>query len=142
MNETDQVEAMATLERAQLIERRVKASGRWFPLYMLLSGALAFVLVVAVEAFFPEGAARYAVTAGYAAGVYLLGWWACAHEVHPALGRRRLLVATGVWLGCYLIVIGPVVRWQAGSSPAWWSAAAAAMALPFAFGAWWQWKRS
>jgi hypothetical protein len=44
--------------------------------------------------------------------------------------------------GGYLIVLGPVVRWQAGSSLAWWSAAAAAMALPFVVGAWWQWTRS
>jgi hypothetical protein len=42
----------------------------------------------------------------------------------------------------YLVVIGPLVRWQAGESLGWWSLAAAVLASPLLVGAWREWGRS
>jgi hypothetical protein len=68
--------------------------------------------------------------------VGLLGWWADSHGAHPRRAVRRLVVATAVWFGGYLLVVGPLVRWQAGQSAGWWVAAAAALASPFFVVAW------
>jgi hypothetical protein len=109
---------------------------------MVLMGLLAFGLIVAVEVFFPSFGARLAATAVWAVAIALFGAWAESHDVQPRGGRRALLIATAAWFGAYLVVIGPVVRWQAGASLGWWSAAGAVMALPFLVGAWLDWRRA
>jgi hypothetical protein len=76
---------------------------------------------VAVEALFPSGIGRVAAAAAaWALVVILLSRWAEAHDVPQGAGRR-LLTATAVWFGVYLVVIGPLVRcrpasrWAGGS---------------------------
>ncbi|MDQ3764155.1 MAG: hypothetical protein M3460_21990 [Actinomycetota bacterium] len=105
-------------------------------------GVLAFVLIVTVEAFFPSGPARYAALAVWALAMGFLGWWAESHDVHPPKAGRRLYIATALWFGSYLVAIGPLVRWQADTSLAWWTVAAAVMASPFLVAAWLQRRRS
>lgn len=135
-------EARAALDDAARVGGRTRAAGRWWSGYMVLMGVLAFALIVAVEAFFPSFAARLAATAVWALAMVLVGAWARSHEVQPRGGSRALLIATAAWFGTYLVVIGPVVRWQAGTSLGWWSAAAALMALPFLVAAWREWRRT
>jgi hypothetical protein len=134
-------EARAALRDAAQAERRTRAAGRWFPRYLLLMGVLAYALIVVVEVAFPSGAARFGATATWALAMVLLGLWADAHDVHPHRAGRRLVTATAIWFGAYLLVIGPLVRWQAGTSLGWWLVAAAALASPFLVGAWREWRR-
>jgi hypothetical protein len=135
-------DARAALRGASRVERQTRAASRWFPKYMLLLGLSAFALIVTVEAFFPTGGARVGAAVAWALMVGLLGMWAASHDVFPAGAGRRVLIAGVIWFAAYLFAIGPLVRWQAGTSLAWWSLASAVMASPFLVGAWWQWRRS
>lgn len=142
MAEQDEARARTALDEAARARGRTTAAGRWWSGYMVLMGLLAFGLIVAVEAFLPSFAARVAATVAWAVAIGLLGAWARAHDVQPRGGCRRLLIAMAAWFGVYLVVIGPLVRWQAGTSPGWWSAAGAVMALPFLVAAWREWMRT
>ncbi|WP_020577901.1 hypothetical protein [Actinopolymorpha alba] len=142
MVEQDAARARTVLGEAARAGGRTTAAGRWWSGYMVLMGLLAFGLIVAVEAFFPSFAARLAATVAWAMAIGLLGTWARSHEVQPRGGFRRLLIAMAAWFGAYLVVIGPVVRWQAGTSLGWWSAAGGVMALPFLVGAWREGRRT
>jgi len=124
-------DAGAQLRDAARVQDRTRAATRWFAGYALLMGLAAVALVVAVEVFFPSGLTRLVAAAGWAVAVGLLGWWADSHGAYPQRAARRLMVATAVWFGAYLLVVGPLVRWQAGQSPGWWGLAAAALAAPF-----------
>jgi hypothetical protein len=97
---------------------------------------------VVVEVFLPASDARIAVAVLWGAALALLGWWGESRDVHPPKARRRMNVSIAVWLGSYVLVIGPLVRWQAGTSLAWWSLASAVMAAPFLVSAWLEWRRS
>jgi hypothetical protein len=132
----------AMLSNASRAERETRAASRWYRGYLLLMGVLAFAVIVAIEAFVPWGPARYAALAAWALAMGFLGWWAESHDVFPARARRRLYIAMALWFGSYLVVIGPLVRWQADTSLAWWSVAAAVMASPFLVAAWLQRRRS
>ncbi|MGH3392300.1 MAG: hypothetical protein ACRDOO_25805 [Actinomadura sp.] len=134
-------DANAALNDAQRVERQTRAASRWWARYMLLSGILAFALIVAVEVFFPTGAARYGALGAWTLGVVLVGWWADSHGVHPQGARNRYMTAMGVWFLSYALLIGPLVRWKAGTSLAWWSLASAVMASPFLVAAWWKRER-
>jgi hypothetical protein len=136
MTDPSTPDAGAQLRDAARVQNRTRAATRWFTGYALLMGLAAFALVVAVEVFFPSGLTRLAAAAGWAVAVGLLGWWADSHGVYPQRAARRLLVATAVWFGTYLLAVGPLVRWQAGQSAGWWVVAAAALASPFLVVAW------
>jgi hypothetical protein len=129
-------EARAVLRNAARAERRTRTAGHWFLRYLLFMGILAFALIVVIEVAFPSGAARFGATAVWALAMVLLGWWADSHDVHPHRAGRRLVAATAIWFGAYLLVVGPLVRWQAGTSLGWWLVAAAVLASPFLVGAW------
>ncbi len=131
----------ATLSNASRAQRQTRAASRWYPRYLLLMALLAFALIVAVEVFFPSGPARYAASATWALMMGLLGWWGESHDVFPAKAARRVSIATVLWFGSYLVVIGPLVRWLADTSLVWWSVAAAVMASPFLVVAWWAAQR-
>jgi hypothetical protein len=142
MTEQDVTRARTVLDDAARAGGRTTAAGRWWSGYMVLIGLLAFGLIVTVEAFVPSFGARLVATVVWAGAIGLLGMWALSHEVQPQGGCRRLLIAMAAWFGAYLIVIGPIVRWRAGTSVGWWSAAGAVMALPFLLGAWREWRRT
>lgn len=142
MADQDASRARTVLDEAARAGGRTTAAGRWWPGYMALMGVLAIGLIVVVEAFFPSFAARLAATVTWAVAIGLLGAWARSHQVQPRGGCRRFLIAMAAWFGAYLVLIGPVVRWQAGTSPGWWSGAGAVMALPFLLSAWHEWRRT
>jgi hypothetical protein len=142
MSDRDTGDARAALDNAARAERQTRAASRWFPRYLLLLGASGFALIVAIEALFPEGSARGYALGAWVLGVALLSWWADTHDVHPERAGRRVLFATAVWFGSYLLLIGPLVRWQAGTSLGWWTLAAAVMASPFLVAAWREWRRT
>ncbi|MFI5487936.1 hypothetical protein [Micromonospora echinaurantiaca] len=127
----DATQARTVLAEAARVGDRTRAAGRWWSGYLALMGLSAFAVIVAVEVFFPSFGARLAATVGWAVATGLLGAWAQSRQVQPRGGWVGLLIATAAWFGMYLVLIGPVVRWQAGTSLGWWSAAAAVMALPF-----------
>lgn len=136
MGDRDESEAQVMLRQAAQAAGRTRAASRWYSRYLLLVGLLAFVLIVAVEVFFPSGLARVAAATGWAVAMLLAGWWGASHDVFPERANRRLIVAGAVWFGSYLLVLGPIVRWQAGTSLLWWSLAALVLASPFVAGAW------
>jgi len=136
MQDRNPSDVRATLDDAARAQRQARVASRWFPWYLLLLGASAFALIVAIEALFPSGTGRVAAAAAWALVVVLLSRWAESHDVVPRGAGRRLLIATAVWFGVYLVVIGPLVRWQAGESLGWWSLAAAVLTSPFLVGAW------
>ncbi len=119
------------LRDAARVEARVRSASRWYPRYLAAMGVLAFALIVGTEALFPTGIARYAVIAAWALAWLVLGWWAASRDVHPQGGRRRVTLVVAVWFATYLFLLGPLVRWQAGYSPAWWVVAALVVASPF-----------
>jgi hypothetical protein len=130
------------LGEAKRVTDQAKAASRWWPRYVMLLGLLAFSLILTVEVLVPSGPARTGGAAVWAVAVILLGRWAESHDVYPRNARRWLLVAMAIWFGCYLVALGPVVRWLAGSSPVWWSVASAAMAAPFLLVGVREWRRS
>lgn len=142
MSDRTTSDARATLSNASQAERQTRAASRWFPRYLMLMGVLAFAVIVTVEVFFPSGNARFAALAAWALMMGLLSWWAESHDVYPEKARRRVFIATALWFGSYLVAIGPLVRWQADTSLAWWSVAAAVMASPFLILAWRDRRRS
>jgi hypothetical protein len=134
--EHDVSQARSALGAAARAADRTTAAVRWWSGYMVGMGVLAFALIVVVEAVFPSFAARLVAAVVWAVATGLLGTWAQSHSVQPRGGLRWLLVATALWFAAYLIVVGPLVRWRAGTSLGWWSLAAAVMALPFLVVAW------
>ncbi|SDS20607.1 hypothetical protein [Actinopolymorpha singaporensis] len=124
-------DARAALTDASRAGSRTRAAGRWWARYLLLVGVLAFALVVAIEVLFPDGFARYVASGAWTIAMGLLAWWADSHEVQPRGAGRRLLVATAIWFGAYLLLIGPIVRWRADDSLGWWTLAALVLAMPF-----------
>jgi hypothetical protein len=134
-------QARAALDRAAAVAGRTTAAGRWWSGYMVLIGVLAVGLIVMVEAVFPSFAARLVAAIIWAVVIGALGTWAQSHDVQPRGGVRWLLLAMAAWFAAYLVVLGPLVRWRAGTSLGWWCAAAVVMALPFPLAAWREWRR-
>ncbi len=124
-------DARSALTDASRAGSRTRAAGRWWPSYLLLLGVVAFALIVAIEALFPDGFARYVASGVCWIAMGVLAWWADSHDVQPRGAGRRLLVATVIWFGGYLFVVGPIVRWRAGDSLGWWALAALVLATPF-----------
>lgn len=51
--------------------------------------------------------------------------------VYPAGATRHMYAAFAVWFALYLLIVGPLVRWQFGDSVPAWTLASALMSLPF-----------
>lgn len=124
-------EVRAALESASRVEQQVRAAGRWFPIYMVILGLLAFGFIVGIEVLFPSGIARFGAGVVWAAGMIVAGKWADSHDVYPEGAGRRVWIASGIWFLGYLLVIGPIVRGQGDDSPLWWLLAALGLVLPF-----------
>ena len=123
--------ARPLVRRADEASRKVRAAGRWFAGYLMLLGVLVVGSILTQEAVFHTRPAR-----GYASlpwGLAFMGlvWWAESHDVHPRGKRRWLLVAAGLYFASYAVLLGPLVRWQAGTSPGWWPLASGLFASPF-----------
>jgi hypothetical protein len=92
--------------------------------------------IVALEVAFPSGAARGLAVGVGALALALLSCRAESRDVRPRGAGRTLLVASAVWFGAYLLLLGPLVRWQADESLRWWVPASLVMASPFFVAAW------
>jgi hypothetical protein len=132
----DEPDAHTALSQASQAQRRTIDAGRWFGRYLLAMAGLGFIQIIAIEVFLPDGLGRHGAITGWLATFGLLNWWASSHDVVPAAATRHLYGAAAAWFGSYLVLIGPVVRWKAGTSLAWWSLASAVMASPFIVAAW------
>lgn len=119
------------VRRADEASRTVRAAGRWFAGYLLLLGVLAAGSIFTKEAVFHTGAARFYADLPWGLAFIALVWWAESHDVHPRGKRRWLLVAVGLYFASYIVLLGPLVRWQAGNSPGWWALASVLFASPF-----------
>jgi hypothetical protein len=128
--------------RAERLRARAAADGRWYVWYLAAVAVLSAALVVAVEAFFVDGFARHLALAGWLLATLPVTWWAERRRVRPRGATRSLTVAAAVWFLGYLLLVGPLVRWQFDTSPAAWSLAAAGMSLPFAAAAALMWRRT
>ena len=144
MHEHTGSEAHDLLTHARQVEERTRLAGRWFPSYLVTAGGLAFATVVAFEVFFPtrSGWGYVAAQAGLALALGLLLLWGQSHDVYPHGASRRLTIAVTGWFLGYLLLVGPLVRWQAGDALEWWTLAAALLAAPFFIGAWRARRRS
>lgn len=114
----------------QLRSRTVRA-GRWFSGYLVVIGLVSAASIVVIETVFPDGFARSLTVAAWAVFIVLAGWWAEQRSAYPAGASRYLVTATVIWFGAYLLVIGPLVRWQFGEAMLPWIIAALAMSIPF-----------
>jgi hypothetical protein len=121
---------------AEEASRVVREAGRWFSGYLALLGALAAVWIFTLEAVFPTGTARWVALAWWPLAVIAASRWAENHHVHPRGARPRLMLASILWFGNYVVLVGPLVRWQAGTSPTWWALASLLLASPYFVVAW------
>jgi hypothetical protein len=141
MSEYTQEEARERLDDAARASERTVAASRWFPLCLLFLGFWAFGLILLSEVVAPSGLQRAIVSAAWWLPIFGLLWWVESRDVRPKGAGRRLTIATALWFGAYLFVLGPLVRWQADDSLLWWALASAVMASPFFFFAWRAWRR-
>lgn len=117
---------------ASRAHERAVAAGRWFGGYLAVLGIASAVWIVLLEAVFPEGFSRSLVAGVWAVFVVLSNWWAeQRHLVYPAGATRTLIVACAVWFLAYLLVGGPLVRWQFDTALLPWTFAALVLSLPF-----------
>lgn len=120
-----------TVANAERMRTRAVNAGRWFGGYLAVVGVVSAAWIVLVETVFDDGLARVAVSVGWAALIILASRWAERHVVYPAGATRHMYVAFAVWFVLYLLIIGPLVRWQFGNSVPAWTLASALMSLPF-----------
>lgn len=141
MGQASRSDARTVLDRARLAEERTRAAGDWYPTFLWVVGATSVAWIVVLEVLFHGGSARWYASAGLAAFVGLVAWWGESHDAYPRGANRRLTVATVTWFVAYVWILGPLVRWQAGTSLGWWSLAAAVFATPFFVSAWVEGRR-
>lgn len=124
------------------LREHARRAGRWFAGYLVFLGIISAALIFLMEAFFPEGLPRIAIGVVWAIAWLAGSWWAERHSVYPASASRVLWIAMAIWLGLYLLIIGPPVRWQFDQALVPWAIAALANSLPFFVGAaWMAWRR-
>lgn len=126
-----QMDAGPLTRRAGEASRTVRGAGRWFAGYLMLLGVFATGFVFTKETVFHTGSARFYAILPWGLALFGLIWWAESHDVHPRGGSRWLLVAAGLNFAIYVLLVGPLVRWQAGTSPGWWALASVLFASPF-----------
>ncbi|MGP4015801.1 hypothetical protein [Saccharopolyspora sp. 5N708] len=119
------------LARAASLRARAAAAGGWFRWYLVALGIVSAVQIALVETVFSEGFARYVVIAGWAIVWTLAGLWAERRAVFPAKAKWYVMGAMAVWFGCYAVLVGPLIRWQFGTSLLPWVLAALGLSLPF-----------
>lgn len=128
--ETDRARTpvVADAERARV---RAIEAGRWFGWYLAVIGLVSAGWLVLIETAFAEGIARLLAAATWAALVVLASMWAERHAVYPKGATKYLWLAFATWFALYLLLIGPLVRWQFGDALLPWMVASALMSLPF-----------
>lgn len=135
MDGHDRESAQRSITEATRLREHATAAGRWYGGYLLFLGLASAGLLVLTDALFPDGFGRNLAIGGWFVTVMLASVWAQRRRVFPAGAARATVLATSVWFGSYLLVVGPLVRWQYQDSLLAWTLAAAAMSLPFAVAA-------
>ncbi|GLW63557.1 hypothetical protein Arub01_18010 [Actinomadura rubrobrunea] len=131
---TSPEQARAALAEARRVQERARRSARWFTWFLVATGAVSIAWITAMEAVWPQG--RLALAPVWAALFLMAGFWMNRREALPLGAGRSLMAATLTWFALYLVVVGPVTRWQWGTSVPAWTAASAIAALPFFVAAW------
>jgi len=123
---------------AERVRTHAVAAGRWFSGYLAALGVASAILIVLSNSVFPEGFPRSLTTGAWAVFVVALAsWWAKRHAVYPAGATRSLYLATAVWFLLYLLLVGPLVRWQFDTALLPWTLAALLLSAPFFIAAAW-----
>lgn len=137
MSATSQHPVSAMSAEVERVRARALAAGRWFSGYLAAIGVASAVWIVLLEAVFNEGFSRSITAGAWAVFMALAGWWAERHAVYPAGATRALLLAIGVWFLAYLVLVGPLVRWQFDTALLPWAVAAVLLSVPFFVAAAW-----
>jgi hypothetical protein len=141
MSDRDSASDVAAATGADRSRQRAVAAGRWFARYLVLLGLASAVVVVVMEAFFPDGLARALVGLSWLVVMLGLSWWAERQLVYPRGATRAMWASLGSWLVLYLLVVGPLVRWRFDQELLPWVLAAVAMSTPFLVAAGWVLRR-
>ena len=116
---------------AESARARAIAAGRWYSGYLATIGVASASWIVLLESVFPYGFPYALTTGAWAVFWALASWWAERHAVFPAGASRALNLATAVWFLSYLLIVGPLVRWQFGTALLPWVIASLLLSAPF-----------
>jgi hypothetical protein len=119
---------------AERVRAQAVAAGRWFSSYLIAFGVASTIWIVLLESVFPDGFSRGLIAGAWAIFVVLANVWAERHAVYPVGATRLLYLATAAWFLLYLLLVGPIVRWQFDTALLPWTIAALLLSAPF-FGA-------
>jgi hypothetical protein len=122
---------------AERVRTQAIAAGRWFSYYLIGFGVASATWIVLLDSVFPEGFSRGLTAGAWAVFVALATVWAERHTVYPAGATRLLYLAAAAWFLLYLLVIGPLVRWQFGAALLPWTLGALLASSPFFIAAAW-----
>jgi hypothetical protein len=129
--------AASLVADAERVRTRAVAAGHWFSWYLVAFGVASAAWIVLLDAVFPEGFARSVSAGAWAVFVALASLWAERHAVYPAGASRALYLATAAWLLLYLVLVGPLMRWQYDTALLPWTLAALLLSAPFFIAAAW-----
>jgi hypothetical protein len=122
---------------AERVRTSAVKAGRWFSYYLIGFGVASAIWIVLLDSVFPEGFSRALTAGAWAVFVALANVWAERHAVFPAGATRLLYIATAAWFLLYLLVVGPVVRWQFDTALWPWTVGALIASAPFFIAAAW-----
>ncbi|MER7080397.1 hypothetical protein SAMN02982929_00470 [Saccharopolyspora kobensis] len=123
--------AAENLAKAEALRARTALAGRWYSWYLVVLGLVSAAEITLVETVFAEGFARYLVIGAWSACLVLGSWWAARRTALPIKAGSCLIAAIAVWFGAYLLLVGPLVRWQFGTELLPWAMAALGLSVPF-----------
>lgn len=132
----DSIMARQALAEAERVRGQVHRASRWFSGFLAAFGVASIVMITLLESVWSEGGARNYVVAGWALVVGLASVGTARFQVFPAGATKRMAISTIIWFTLYLVVIGPLARWQLETSAPGWIAAATVMAVPYFAAAW------
>jgi hypothetical protein len=122
---------------AERVRTQAVSAGRWFSWYLAAFGVASAIWIVLLESVSPEGFSRGLTAGAWAVFVVLANLWAERHAVYPAGATRLLYFATAAWFLLYLLLVGPLVRWQFDTALLPWTIAALLLSTPFFVAAAW-----
>ncbi|WP_188189453.1 hypothetical protein [Nonomuraea sp. SYSU D8015] len=135
-DQEDSTMARRALAEAERVREQAHRSSRWFSGLLAAFGGASIIWITLLESVWPEGSARSYVAAGWAVVAGLAAVGTARFRVFPAGATKRMAISAIIWFMLYLVVIGPLARWQLGTSVPGWIAAATVMAVPFFAAAW------